>query len=353
MREPKPEQKSILFALGIGSALGYLLFFVLYWLSWGVMEAIKSGKKLIIIPSLILAPLVLPALELAAKFSVWDSQVNILAQAKQFIGNLFGIYLASGPRPHEISGGNILFNQIPAAVFTSNFLTQWRWWLPALVLVAVCFIVLGIKQNWKDGVYKFIFSSFVILLITYFISFYLLSGEHLFSRRLDATLAFLFLILLFYGLKDFFNKKSGILLVAVLSLAITASYTLGPDTFTVSSNQLKAMEYVWSLEKNIAPRCVLGDTYLLLALEAVSEKEIIGGGFPIDANFGQPERVELYKQMNIAINDNLLHATASSTKADHCWFVGETANFSKQGILNSGIYKVFGDAAVVRYNTKY
>src|SRR3989344_2210120 len=141
MREPKPEQKSILFALGIGSALGYLLFFVLYWLSWGVMEAIKSGKKLIIIPSLILAPLVLPALELAAKFSVWDSQVNILAQAKQFIGNLFGIYLASGPRPHEISGGNILFNQIPAAVFTSNFLTQWRWWLPALVLVAVCYFI--------------------------------------------------------------------------------------------------------------------------------------------------------------------------------------------------------------------
>ena len=138
-----------------------------------------------------------------------------------------------------------------------------------------------------------------------------------------------------------------------MSVAITASYTLGPDTFTVSSNQLEAVEYVWLLEKNSDKRCVLGDTYPLLALEAVSQKEIIGGGFPIDANFGQPERVELYKQMNIAINDNLLRTTANLTKADHCWFVGETNNFSKQGILNLGIYKVFGDTAVVRYNTKY
>ena len=364
MREPKAGQKSILFALGIGSALGYLLFFVLYWLSWGVMEVINGrasndaarhdfvkSKKLIIIPSLILAPLALPALELAAKFSVWDSGVNILAQAKQFVGNLFGIYLASGPRPHEISGGNILFNQIPAAVFTPNLLTDFRWWLPVLVFGAVVFIILGIKQNWKDGIYKFILSSFVILLISYFISFYFLSGEHLFSRRLDATLAILFLILVFYGLNN--AKYLNYYLLIILSLAITASYTLGPDTMTVSSNQLEAAKYVWSLEKNINPRCVLGDTYPLLALEAVSQKEIIGGGFPIDANFGQPERVELYKQMNIAINDSLLHATADLTKADHCWFIGETANFNKQGILNTGIYKVFGDVAVVRYNTKY
>ena len=352
-REPNDGQKNILLALGAGSALGYLLFFVLCWLSWGIMAAVKSGRKLIIIPSLILAPLALPVLELMAKFSVWDGNVNILAQAKQFVGNLFAIYLASGPRPHEISGGNILFNQIPANIFTPNFLTQFMWWLPAVVLAAFIFVILGIKQNWKDLVYKFILSSFIILLTGYFLSFYLLAGEHLFSRRLDATLAFLFLILLFYGLKGLSQKNRALFIVAILSLAITASYTLGPDTLAVSSNQLEAAKYVWSLEKNSNKRCVLGDTYPLLALEAVSEKEIIGGNFPIDASFGQPERVALYKQMNIAINDNLLHATAVLTKADHCWFVGEVANFSKQGILNSGVYKVFGDVAVVRYNTNY
>jgi hypothetical protein len=352
-KEPNVRQRNILLALGVGSVFGYLLFFVLYWLAWGVMEILKSGKKLIFIPGLSLAPLVLPALELTAKFSVWDNGVNVLAQAKQFIGNLFVVYLASGPRPHEISGGNILFNQIPAAIFTPNILTQFRWWLPAVVLTAFIFIILGIRKNWKDLVYRFILSGFVVLLTSYFLSFYLLSGERLFSRRLDATLAFLFLILLFYGLKDFFRKHNAILIVAILSLTITASYTLGPDTFTVSSNQLEAAGYVWSLEKNIYPRCVLGDTYPLLALETISQKEIIGGGFPIDANFGQPERAELHKQMNIAINDYVLHTTANLTQADHCWFMGDAENFSKQGILNSGIYKVFGDAAVVRYNTKY
>lgn len=352
-REPNVRQRNILLALGVGSALGYLLFFVLYWLSWGVMEVLRSGKKLLIIPSLILTPLALPVLELAAKFSLLDRSVNIFAQAQQFVGNLFAFYLSSGPRPHEISSGNILFNQIPVAIFTPNFLTEFRWWLPAFVLVVFGFVVLGVKQNWKDLVYRFILSSFVVLLASYFLSFYLFAGEHLFSRRLDATLAILFLILVFYGLKDLSKKNHAILIITVLSLAITASYTLGPDTLTVSSNQLEAAKYVWSLEKNINPRCVLGDTYLLLALEAVSQKEIIGGGFPIDANFGQPERVKLYKQMNIAINDNVLRATAVLTKADHCWFMGETNNFSKQGILNNGIYKAFGDVSVVRYNTKY
>ncbi len=351
--EPNAGQRNILLALGVGSAFGYLLFFVLYWLSWGIVAAVKSGKKLIVIPSLIFAPMALPAMELAAKFSSLDWQVNILMQVKQFIGNLMAIYLASGPRLHDISGGNILFNQISASVFTPNFLTQFRWWLPAIVLAAFIFIILGIRKNWKDLVYRFVLSGFVILLTSYFLSFYLLAGERLFSRRLDATLAFLFLILFFYGLKDFFKKNNGILIVAILSLAITASYTLGPDTFTVSSNQLEAAKYVWSQEQNNNTHCVLGDTYPLLALEAVSQKEIIGGGFPIDASFAQLERAALYKQMNIAINDNLLHTTAALTQTDHCWFVSETANFAKQGILNSGVYKIFGDVAVVRYNTPY
>jgi len=300
----------------------------------------------------VVATLILPVLELAGKFSVWDSGVNILLQAKQFAGNFLSLYLAAGPRPHDIIGGNILFNQMPASIFTSNILTQWLWWLPMVILSAIIFIILGIKRNRKDPIYKFILTIFSVLLTSYFLSFYLLSGERLFSRRLDATLALLFLILLFYGVKDILDKKcmAG-LAVVILSLAITASYTLGPDTYTVSANQYTAINYVWSQEQNSNTHCVLGNTYPLLALEAVSGKEIIGGGFPIDASFAQPEREELFKQMNIAINDNLLSQTASLTKADHCWFVGEKANFAQQGILGGNSTKIFGDTAVVRYNT--
>ena len=263
-REPNVRQKYILLVFGVGSALGYLLFFVLYWLSWGVMAAVKSGKKLIIIPGLIFGSIVLPALELAAKFSVWDSGVNILAQAKQFAGNWLAVYLAGGPRPHDIGGGNILFNQIPASVFTPNFLTQWLWWLPAVALAAFVFIILGVRRNSRDLFYQFFLFIFVVLSVNYFLSFYLLSGERLFSRRLDAALAFLFLILLGYGLKGFLDKKRAAgLAVAVLSLTITASYALGPDTYTVSSNQYDAVGYVWSQEKENNSHCVLGDTYPL------------------------------------------------------------------------------------------
>ncbi|KKR34501.1 MAG: hypothetical protein UT67_C0014G0013 [Candidatus Magasanikbacteria bacterium GW2011_GWA2_40_10] len=369
MQNPSKGQRNILLALGVGSALGYLLFFVLYWLSWGVMAAVKSGRKLVIIQGIILAPLVLPALELAGKFSVLDIWVNFLEQAKQFVGNLSAYYLASGPRPHDISGGNILFNQIPSFAFTSNVLTERLWWLPVFVLAAVGFIVLGIIKNRKDLIYKFILAIFSILLTSYFLSFYLLSGERLLSRRLDATLAFLFLILLFYGIIPLLPRggdggvagvsgrvKYPIInycLIFILSLAITASYTLGPDTFTVSSNQFTAAKYVWSQEKDSGTHCVVGGTYPLLALEAVSDKEIIGGGFPIDASFGQPKREELYKQMNIAINNNVLSMSRFFTQSDHCWFIGDRDNFQKQGILNVGDFKIFGDVAAVRYNTKY
>ncbi|HSR88904.1 MAG TPA: hypothetical protein VLK22_00700 [Candidatus Udaeobacter sp.] len=353
-RQPNIKQKNILLALGFGSAFGYLLFFILYWLGWGITAILKNGKKIIIIPGLIFASAALPILELAGKFSFIDRKINILTQIKQFVGNIFAVYLASGPRPHDIAGGNILFNQVTLSIFTPNFLTQFRWWLPVLVLATFIIVILGVKKNLKDLNYQFILAFATVLFVGYFLSFYLLTGEHLFSRRLDTVLACLFLILLFYGLSNFFDKKyiAG-LTVIVLSLAITASYTLGPDTFTVKSNELEAMNYVWSKEEIYNTHCVLADVYPLLALEAVSKKEIVGGGFPIDANFAQPERVKLYEQMKLTINDNLLRTTATLTKTDHCWLVGETGNFYRQGVLNYGDYKIFGDVAAVRYNTKY
>lgn len=359
VRAPNGGQKNILLALGIGSVFGYLLFFILFWLSWGVMVVLKSGKKLLIIPSLILASLALPALELAAKFSVWNGGVSILAQIKQFFGNLSAVYLISGPRPHDIAGGNFLFNQIPGFAFTPNFLTQFRWWLPAFVLTALIIIVLGIKRNIKDLLYKSTLVMFVVLLTSYFLSFYLLSGERLLSRRLDPVLAFLFLILFFYGLNNFLNKKVvAFVAVAILSLAITASYALGPDTSTVSSNQLAAARYVWYEASKVSPGektpyCVLADTYPLLALEAVSGKEIIGGGFPINSSFAQPERVEMYKQMSLRAGSSLFQKAVSLTKSDYCLFIGETNNFYQQGVLNYADYKLFGDVTVIRYNIVY
>ena len=145
-RAPGLGQKNILIALGVGSIFGYLLYFVLFWLSWGIVKVIKFVRLKTLILFFV-ASLFIPAIELFGGYSQIDKGVNILLQAKQFIGNTFAIYLASGPRPHNIDGGNILFNQTPSYAFVANFLTQFRWWLPAFVLTAILLVFWSIIKN--------------------------------------------------------------------------------------------------------------------------------------------------------------------------------------------------------------
>ena len=65
--------------------------------------------------------LFIPLLEIISGYSHFDRGVNFLTQIKQFIGNFTAYYLASGPRPHDIAVGNIIFNQTPAYAFVPNF----------------------------------------------------------------------------------------------------------------------------------------------------------------------------------------------------------------------------------------
>ncbi len=356
VQSPRKEQVLILALAGLGSVFGYILYFILFWLGWGVMELLRKvkSKNIISIFAVFAVASFMPAIELLFGYSQFNSKINWLAQIKQVLGNFSGYYLASGPRPHDIVTGNVIFNQTPLAAFVANFFTQRPWWIFIFMICFFAIFVYGLWQAWRSrqmvGLWLVVMAKGII--ISYIISNYFLTGQHILTRRLDGVLALFLIIGFFYGLKDFLNKKHiPSLVVVVLSMAIAASYSLGPDTYAVSSNQYDAAGYVWSQEKNNSAHCVLGDTYSLLALEAVSGKEIIGGGFPINASFAQPEREELFKQMNIAINNNLLSQTAALTKTDHCWFVGETDNFSKQGILGNSV--IFGDVAVVRYNTDY
>ena len=166
-------------------------------------------------------------------------------------------------------------------------------------------------------------------------------------------LGFFLLAIFFYGLQFVIEKRKiwEALAVLILSIVMTVTYSLGPDTLTVSKKQFDAMTYIWSEEKNEQSYCVLADTHSLLALEGISGKEIIGGGFPINKYFAQPERVELEAQMGQIINNKFLNRVYNLTGADHCWFVGDKQAFEKQSILVDGAYRTFGDKAVVRYNS--
>ncbi len=355
INSPKKEQVWVLAGAGIGLASGYILYFILFWLAWFVSEVLQfKFIKLKVFFLTIVSLLSIPALELLAGYSHFDKNINWLGQIKQVLGNFFGIYLASGPRPHDIAFGNIIFNQTPLVAFVPNLLTQWRWWI---VVFTICFFgiaVYGWVRAWKTkttaGQWLAVMSVGVV--DGYIIANYFLAGSHILARRLDAVVALFLILLFFYGLEKFIlnNYKKTILAVFILTIGITASYSLGPDTNTVSANEYQASKYIWNQERSENRPCVLGDTFPLLALEAISAKEIIGGGFPIDANFAQLERVELFSQMNVGINDHLLSDLTNLRGVNHCWFMGSTDNFAKQGILNTGNFKVFGDTSVVRYN---
>lgn len=363
---PRTEQVPILMLTGIGLIFGYALYFILFWFAWFVAEVfiyISSRKEKFLINSrlvpvliAIVAMIIIPTVEFIFGYSSFVSQIDWLGQVKQLVGNISGFYLAQGPRVHDIVFGNIIFNQTPAFAFVPTVITYWRWWIMVFAVSFFIMSVYGFIKIWqkKQGVFDWLLVIAATCIGGYFITNYFLTGSHILARRLDGVLALFFLILFCYGLFGIVRQPIKyywrVLGLLIFSVAISASYSLGPDTNMVSVNQYQAAQYVWDQEKNNSQKCVLGDTYPLLALEAISAKAIIGGNFPIDANFGQPERVDLFTQTNTAINEQLLSRAGQLTQSDHCWFIGSTDNFKKQGILNTGDFKIFDDTAVVRYN---
>ncbi len=363
---PRTEQIPILVLVGVGLIFGYALYFILFWFAWFVAEVfiyISSRKEKLLInfrfvPVLIAigAMALIPIIEFIFGYSSFDRHIYWFDQAKQLVGNISGFYLAQGPRAHDIVFGNIIFNQTPASAFVPTVITYWRWWI---VVFAVSFFIIsvyGFIKIWqkKQSIFDWLLVIAATCIGGYFITNYFLTGSHILARRLDGVVVLFLLMLFCYGLFGIFRQSVKyywrVLGLFVFSVAISASYSLGPDTNTVSVNQYQAAQHVWDQEKNNSQKCVLGDTYPLLALEAISAKEVIGGNFPIDANFGQPERVELFAQTSVAINEQLLSRAGQLTQSDHCWFIGSTDNFKKQGILSTGDFKIFDDTAVVRYN---
>jgi len=360
LQESRKGQILILAIAGAGLLFGYALYAVLFVLAWGTAEVLLRCKNNELKPAIIIIPiaiLFIPVIEFVTGYGNFG-KINIFSQIKQFAGNFTGYYLASGPRPHDITTGNIIFNQTPSYAFVGNFFTQWRWWIFVFALLFIAGVIYGLIIAWRKNeiISKWAVVMLAGLLGGYFISLYLLAGEHVLARRLDGVIALFFLIMFFYAwINLVFNKFSQltaiILSVFIFSLAITASYSLGPDTASVSADQYEAANFIWQNELASAKHCVLADTYPLLALEAVSSKEIVGGGFPINQYFAQPERVELLAQMKNNINGQLLDRALGLTKSDHCWFVGNMSDFKKQGLLNGGgNYNLFGDIVVLRYN---
>lgn len=375
-------QKSQIYILAgfVGLSLfGYALYFVLLVLAWVLVELILfyskfkthdqlfAKKNLFFVGGItILLALIIPALELIAKYS-FVGPVNLVGALKQFVGNLFGLYLAFGPRPHDISTGNILFNQTPASALVRNIFNKELWLVPIFAVIFWGSAFWGVVKSWQEKNKQMFFVSVLTLVtfLSYFISRYILSGEAVLARRLDTVLAALSVILFVYGgsrIINYFIKtekavvvKHQIILLTIIVLgawAICLSYSLGPDTFVASKDQVQAARFIASIEINKDKHCVLGDTYTLLALEAASKKEIVGGGWPINEYFSQTLKDDLLEKVkNSTDTTTVWNDIKNNCAASSFWVVGDSSfapqKFGTDKIINQG---KFDKVLVWEYN---
>ena len=365
LRRPRSEQNWFLAGLGLLSVFGYLLYFVLFWLGWAASEGVKRlerGRGFWRVAGLaglvLVVAAVIPLLELVAGYSRWPLAFDLWSSLKQFFGNLAGWYLAIGPPSHLILTGNIFFYQAPSYAFVSNLFIGWRWWIFVLLILEYIGMIFGWLKlcRGRAGSPEFQTNDRVGekwwailaagLLFGYFISRYCLAGENILGRRLEAALALLLLIPLFAFLSGWLkNRRLAVLLVIIFSLQTAAAYSLGPFSRTVSLDEYKAASWLaeqTSGQKNI---CVIAETYPLLTLEALSAKRVIGGGFPIDSLFGQPELTALYEKFSV--NPNYVGWTEAKrlTGAKKCFLVLPMENFKAAGLGEK--IKSFGDVGIL------
>lgn len=350
LRTKNSMQKNIALFFGVLMLFGYPLHAVVFWfivavsflLSFSEMRYAKvrhffakkyirpAYRGLILLASIVFFPLI----ELVSKISRLPQQSDWLHSIKQMIGIFSGWFFASAIRPHDMLPGNILFNHVPENAYVPSFFLQWRWFfIPAMLLTLGAAIYgLAIAQKNKYQQLWSVLSALALSLgFGYVMSWFYLEGDHLFARRMDALLAFCLLIFSYYAFVQYrevfssrlwLRRATTFVLIICISWVGTASYASGPDMRVVSKAEFDAAAYIWQEEEKSAHNnCVIGDTWTLLVLEGLSGRKIVGGGFPIDYQFGQPALSRIYTEMNVSPTSSLFTESHELTKDETCWVV--------------------------------
>lgn len=308
----------------------FLLLSLFILLFYFLLEKMKFTK----IRTLLISPSVLfiPFFELITKLAKLNSLSDVWLGSKQMIGHLSGITYAWAIRGGDILTGNIFFNHTPSASFVVNIFSIFRWHIPMLMLLVWILFFLGIfyiylnedKLEWQI----ITFLSFLVV-GGYVYGWVFFSGDHLFVRRLDPMFALIVLFVVFYSvfnikiINKIFNKKIvSFLLVALVILFGTTSYSSGPDMVAASTDQYKTSQYVFDIIKDDSKFCVIGDPMQLLTLEYVSKKKIVGGGFPIDRQFAQPELSSIYRALlDSSFDLSMMDKAFAVTDSSRCFLV--------------------------------
>lgn len=292
-------------------------------------------RQRILLGMVILALPLLSLLELISGQSTWSTSPDIVASGIQFVGEHSGWYIASDIRPHDILSGNILWNHVPSGAFTSTLFSTFRWHLMIISLgVYVCALGGWIRVLYKEQrtVWQVLAVLFALVWGSYIISWYLLEGDRQLVRRLDIAAATVLILFGWYGCTSGLQAVLGayrhrtystwvlIPLMLVLWWGSMSAFALGPDTRFVSTDEYQIGAYV--AEQDPVPTCIVADTWPLLTVEAATARTTIGGGFAMDAQYGQPERVRLY-ELALTAPSNTLWSEIAQVRpdADRCYLV--------------------------------
>ncbi|MFA5050851.1 MAG: hypothetical protein WC499_01925 [Patescibacteria group bacterium] len=240
------------------------------------------------------------------------------------------------PRLYRMEQDNWLYSQTGEYLSRATLLKALPWHL-ILTPIILFLIILGIinyRKLFQPKIGYLFILILIIFLLNQFIGSYFMEGNHIFSKRLVIPISFLMMIPLAWGIyclteysKHIFSRKVVIFaLIMIIGLTSTTVYASGPKFQTVSSDELAAAKYVWEKINSSEPvnkHCVLANTWPLLALEAASGKKIVTGGFPYYVEYRQPERVQLFDNMNTVPSVRYIEKAMEVTGASQCYFMTE------------------------------
>ncbi len=384
LRDDLKLQRNIVLFFAFLMLFSYSLYFILIWviiflssIIYHLSKSVESTKyKVATLNSehrvlnkaawaslILLSIFIIPVIELIFKLDYFSSFSQVINNLKQFAGEYSGWYFASAIRPDLLPAGNLIFNHLPSAALVGNIFINWRWWLiPAMVIFGLA-VGFGAYKIFKTANLKLMIIALLFSTVFggYFISWVFLDGQRLLARRLNMVVALLIAVLFVQGLlfiiyhlanskyqitNNNLKKFIVILIVILFSWFGTFVYASGPDLRVVSKDEFSVAQYIddnLSLIQSLNFKsCVLADTYVLLPLEALSNGQIVGGGFPIDNQFSQPERIALFNEMNTNPSTTTLELAHEKTGVGSCWLVTETKNQE----LRLKINKIFNSESV-------
>lgn len=316
------------------------IFFIISSLYVVFKTNIKNKSLSVIIFSL---PILLLDLLSLQTFLIKQSFLELLERIKDFFLNLLSIkstYIEATESAKNFlyfrTATDIPFINMPWIVNLAFIFTSIFW------IISVIGIVKFYKKEEKN---RFIIFSFLSLLISYTLSEIAFDGVRIFAKRTEIIIALFLLIFFCYAIVEMINKQENntrfVIATSFCALLAVSTLSSGPIMENATESDFKAAKWVFEQVKNDEKKCVIGNTWPLLALEYESGRQIITGGFPEGFEYSQKERVEIFNAMITNPTKDVLEKAKEITGANKCYFM----------IRNKYITDIYSDVNVYdKYN---